>query len=135
MAIVNKRWMLLSEDPYYVTAMREASYEAYVDPYRGMMLTDYFQSSEGVGPSASAAAITAVADTTHADAHASKDINRGRMNQHNAQEEDIEEDERSEKQALKDQNLCAAKGGVLREEEETPLFRGHVATLIEVPHW
>ena len=38
------------------------------------------------------AATAAVADITDTDTDAVKDINRGRMNQHNAQEEDIEEE-------------------------------------------
>jgi len=115
----------LSEDPHYVTTMREASYEAYVDPYRGMMLSDFLQSSVAVGPSASAAVAAAAAAAASVanitDADAAKDINQGSRNHQNVQEENLEKEEGSDKQASKDNNLRAAKGGVLREEEETPL--------------
>jgi hypothetical protein len=92
--------VILREELETAMAMREASYDANVEPYRGMMVTDYLQSIVGVGPSAFAiAAFTgAVAGTTDADTDAVKDIDRGRTT-----------------------NLRVAKGEVLREEEETAL--------------
>ena len=73
------------------------------------MLTENFQSSVGVVPSSFTAATTAVEDITDTDTDAVKDINRGRMNQHNVQEEDIEEEEGSEKQASKDTWVAAPR--------------------------
>ena len=98
--IIQPLWTQLSKNQNHVAAIREARYESNVDLYRGMMVTENFQSSVGV--SSFAAATAAVGDITNTDTDAVKDIDRGRMNQHNVQEEDIEEEEGSEKQASKD---------------------------------
>ena len=104
----------LSEDPHYVAAMREANYGAYVDPYRGMLLSDV---SMGVAAAAAAAA-AAVTNTSGA----GKEINRGGRNDNNDQngreEEVLKEGEGSEKLASTESILRAAKREVLREEED-----------------
>ena len=105
--IIQPLWTQLSKNQNHVAAIREARYESNVDLYRGMMVTENFQSSVGV--SSFAAATAAVGDITNTDTDAVKDIDRGRMNQHKVQEEDIEEEEGREKQASKDSGVVAQR--------------------------